>query len=383
MFFPKRIVLTALSLALALQHGTSLAAEFADVLETPAAQSELAIKNMLVDVGMAGSRMVAVGQRGHILYSDDDGKTWRQASVPVSSDLTAVYFPTPTQGWAVGHDGVVLHTTDTGATWVKQLDGRQVGQIMLDYFSKQLAALPPEAEPAADQAAEAADEYSEESSTPPTERERLTLLVDEANRMVAEGADKPFLDVWFENDKTGYIVGVFNMIFRTDDGGQSWVPLNDLTDNPQAYHLTAITAVGKDIFIVGEQGLMLRLNPKNKRFEVIDTPYDGSFFGVIGKPGTLIIHGLRGNAFRSTDNGKTWTQIKTGQHQALTAATTNEHGHIFLFSQAGHVLISTDGGNTFRPRPQSSLTPISGAVASNNGSLILVGSRGVRVFPIE
>ena len=41
--------------------------------------------------------------------------SWQQADVPVSSDLVAVPFPTPTHGWAVGHDGVVLHSADAGA----------------------------------------------------------------------------------------------------------------------------------------------------------------------------------------------------------------------------------------------------------------------------
>lgn len=379
MYFPKRAVLAALSMALMLQQGTTQAAEYVDVLETPAIQSELAIKSWLVDVARAGNRMVTVGQRGHILYSDDAGKTWRQASVPVSSDLTAVYFPTPTQGWAVGHDGVVLHSTDTGATWTKQIDGRQIGQIMLDYYSKQLAALPVP-EPVAE--GDEVDSYSDEDAVP-SEYERVSMLVEEAKRMIDEGADKPFLDVWFENDQVGYIVGAFNMIFRTNDGGKSWTPINGLTDNPQGYHLNAIAAAGGDIFIVGEQGLLLKLDRASKRFVAVPTPYEGSYFGVVAKPGMIIIHGLRGHAFRSDNGGKTWTQLPTSTELAITASAVDDAGHVFLFSQAGHVLISTDNGKTFRPRPQSRLSAISGAAASDSDSLVLVGSRGVRVFPIE
>lgn len=378
MYFPKRAVLAALSMALMLQQGTSQAADYVDVLDTPAIQSELAIKSWLVDVAAAGNRMVAVGQRGHILYSDDAGKTWRQASVPVSSDLTAVYFPTPTQGWAVGHDGVVLHSSDTGATWVKQLDGNQTGQLMLDYFSKQLAAMPAP-EPAAE--AEEVDYSAEPAEL--SDYERLSLLVDDAKRMEAEGADKPFLDVWFENDKVGFIVGAFNMIFRTEDGGQSWTPINDRAENPQGYHLNAIAVSGSDVFVVGEQGVVLKLNRSTQSFDAVPTPYQGSYFGVVAKPGMVIIHGLRGHAFRSVDGGKTWKKIETGTDLAITASTIDEAGHVFLFSQAGHVLISTDGGATFRPRPQSSLSAIAGAAASNSDSLVLVGGRGVRVFPIE
>ena len=47
---------------------------------------------LLLDVASAGSRLVAVGQRGHIIYSDDQGKTWVQAKVPSRVLLTAVFF---------------------------------------------------------------------------------------------------------------------------------------------------------------------------------------------------------------------------------------------------------------------------------------------------
>ena len=106
------------------------AAAYVDVLDLPAKPSALARQSPLLDLAQAGKRLVAVGQRGHILYSDDDGRHWQQAGVPVSVDLTAVAFPSPEQGWAVGGDGVVLHSADGGASWQKQLDGRQINALL-------------------------------------------------------------------------------------------------------------------------------------------------------------------------------------------------------------------------------------------------------------
>jgi hypothetical protein len=88
----------------------AMAADFMDVLSQPAVMSPLASKGLLQSVTRAGSKLVAVGQRGHIVVSSDEGKTWRQSPVPVSSDLTAVYFVNERKGWAVGHDGVILAT---------------------------------------------------------------------------------------------------------------------------------------------------------------------------------------------------------------------------------------------------------------------------------
>ncbi|TWJ11095.1 WD40/YVTN/BNR-like repeat-containing protein, partial [Geobacter argillaceus] len=103
---------------------------FQDVLDTPAAKSSHAAQTLLTSVTLAGTRVVGVGQHGHIVYSDDRGKNWTQSTVPVSSDLLAVHFPSAQKGWAVGHDGVVLHSSDGGANWVKQFDGRAAAQVL-------------------------------------------------------------------------------------------------------------------------------------------------------------------------------------------------------------------------------------------------------------
>ncbi|MFU0418243.1 WD40/YVTN/BNR-like repeat-containing protein, partial [Acinetobacter baumannii] len=76
---------------------------------------------MLLDATRAGKRVVAVGEHGIVLLSDDEGKTYRQArTVPVSATLSAVSFADEKHGWAVGQWGVILATSDGGETWVKQ-----------------------------------------------------------------------------------------------------------------------------------------------------------------------------------------------------------------------------------------------------------------------
>ena len=108
-----------------------------DVLDTPAVKSPLAVRALVNGLAIAGTRIVAVGQRGHVLLSDDAGKSWQQAEVPVSSDLVAVSFPSASTGWAVGHDGVVLHSTNAGGRWTRQLDGHRAGSVMVDYYSRE------------------------------------------------------------------------------------------------------------------------------------------------------------------------------------------------------------------------------------------------------
>ena len=103
--------------------------KFRDPLDTPALMRTAVDQRPLMAVASAGTRKIAVGSRGMIIASDDGGKSWTQSLSPVQSDLLAVNFHTPNDGWVVCHDGVVLHTADAGKTWEEQLDGRSAGEI--------------------------------------------------------------------------------------------------------------------------------------------------------------------------------------------------------------------------------------------------------------
>ena len=352
----RNLVLALLCTLLALVQGVARAGAYVDVLDLPAKPSALAVRSPLIDIARAGERLVTVGQRGHILYSDDAGQHWLQAGVPLSSDLTAVFFPTASQGWAVGNDGVVLHTSDAGATWSKQLDGRQIGELLVRHYSALASAEPGNVQ--------------------------WPLLVAEGQRLVEQGADKPLLDVWFANDKVGYVVGVFNLILRTEDGGQSWTPFQDRTDNPQGFHLNAIASTGDALYIAGEQGLLLKWDDNAQRFAAVPTPYQGSFFGVVGKPDEVLVYGLRGNVLRSTDGGQHWTALDSGLHVSITAALVDGHGQYHLFTQAGHALASQTG-DRLQLMPHQDLPPVAGATLAANGSLVVVGSRGAQTLAAD
>ena len=348
-----RPMLVAIALAAPV---AAMAAGYQDVLDAPARESALAAKGLLNGLANAGKRVVAVGQRGHIVYSDDAGQSWHQAKVPVSSDLVAVSFPTPEQGWAVGHDGVVLHSTDAGLTWTKQLDGRAAGEAMVTYYTAQ----------AEKGALGSADEAAK--------------LVGEAKRIASQGSENPFLDVWFADEKNGYVVGAFNLIFRTSDGGNTWEPWFHRTANPNHLHLYAIRPVGSHLYVVGEQGLVMRL--EGNHFVAVATPYKGTYFGITGSKNAVVAFGLRGNAFRSADGGKTWTKVETGVQDGLTAGTTADE-RLVLVSQAGTVLVSNNDGQSFAPVKVEKSAPAAAVLGLGKDVVVMAGPRGVRTQALQ
>jgi photosystem II stability/assembly factor-like uncharacterized protein len=322
---------------------------FVDPLDQPAARSPLAARALLNAVAFAGRRIVAAGQRGHVLFSDDGGESWTQAEVPVSSDLTALCFPSPERGWAVGHDGVVLTSEDGGRTWTRQLDGRRIDALL---------------------AAAAGDERVD-----PAVRDQLSFLAK-------QGADLPLLDVWFDDARNGVVVGAFNLVLRTRDGGATWTPWLDRTENPKALHLHAVRRAAGKLWIAGEQGLLLKLDPGTQRFVRSESPYGGSWFGLTGSDDAVLVFGLRGNVLRSRDDGKSWQPIATGLEVAITGGARAGDGRLILVSAAGQLLVSADDGRSFAPLPAGRPQPAS-AVAAGAGRVVLVGPLGARVEPLR
>ncbi|SDH39328.1 Uncharacterized protein SAMN05216588_104236 [Pseudomonas flavescens] len=301
-------------------------AQAPDEAVTYSVPSAKAISSLLLDIAHAGKRLVAVGERGHILYSDNEGTSWAQAKVPTRQMLTAVFFVDDQHGWAVGHDALVLATTDGGATWNKQFEDLQ--------------------------------------------------------------REAPLLDVWFKDRQHGFAIGAYGALLQTSDGGVTWEDVSDRLDNEDAYHLNGIAEV-KDtgLFIVGEMGSLFRSIDGGETWETLEGPYQGSLFGVLasGEPHGLLVYGLRGHLFRSADGGDSWQQIALSTASGgtlefgLASAALLDDGTIVVVGHGGSVLTSSDHGHSFSVFNRPDRVSLAGVTAGADGTLILVGQGGVRL----
>lgn len=328
---------------------------YSRLFEQPSMPSALATQSLMLDLALAGQRLVAIGERGFILVSDDDGQSWRQVPSPVSVTLTRVAFPSPLNGWAVGHAGVVLHTQDGGLTWVKQLDGEQAAQVELE-----AAQLAHDAQPS----------------------EHTQLLVDAAQQLVEEGPDKPFLTVHFFDDKHGLILGAYGLAFETWNGGDQWQPIRDRIDNPSALHLYDIQALAGGLFIAGEQGLLLRSLDTGQHFEALDSPANGTLFGLLPTDaGGLLAFGLRGKTYLSDDHGDSWRTVENTLPVTVTAGTRLADGSLMLVDESGRTLLSRNHGNSFVATPLAEPVYLTGLTSSADGKVFISSSYGVVRLP--
>ncbi len=285
----------------------------------------LASRSLLLDAAHAGARLVAVGERGHVLVSDDDGASWRQVLVPTRATLTAVHFADDRRGWAVGHDAVIIGTTDGGDSW-----------------------------------------------------RRVHYAPDE---------ERPLLDLWFRDAEHGVAVGAYGYYLVTEDGGEHWNAKDVLPDQEDVdefygggidYHLNQIRhAVGERLFIAAEAGTVLRSADTGATWELLPSPYGGSFFGTLSVgESSVLLYGLRGHLFRTDDDGESWQEIQTGTVAMLNDAIRLRDGSVVVVGLGGTILTSRDGGRSFTLTGRPDRMGISAALEAKDGSLVLFGDSG-------
>ncbi|MBO1537270.1 YCF48-related protein [Pseudomonas sp. OA65] len=348
------VLLLALYLPFATSECLAGSAAVGVPLNTPAMRVPAAQNSVLIDLARAGARLVAVGERGLVLFSDDDGQSWHQAWVPVSVSLTAVRFVDAQKGWAVGHAGVVLATLDGGEHWTLQLDGARVAQLELDAAK-------------ADQATAA-------------DPDAALVRVQNAERLVADGPDKPFLALEFVDAHRGLIVGAYGLALQTTDGGATWQSLMGHIANPNGMHLYAISHQGTRWFLAGEQGYLARSDDDAVSFNQLDSPYEGSFFTLQNRgDGALVVAGLKGNAFVSRDAGASFQRLSVPMPISFNDATRLADGQLLLVNQGGTLFRNSEQtGTALLPWGEPLGKPVSSVIEAADGSLIIAGFTGLQ-----
>ncbi len=293
--------------------------------------SPLASQRLLSAVTRAGERLVAVGDHGHILLSDDEGRSWRQASqVPARILLTSVAFANARSGWAAGHDAIILHTRDGGETWSKQFEARE--------------------------------------------------------------AEAPILDLSFADSGHGLAVGAFALTLETADGGVTWrrravrdgegfAPEPD-AEIPRDGHLNAIVDLPNGgRMIAAEFGQVFVSPPAGPGgtwyFDRHGTDYDGSLWGGLAtRSGAILAFGMRGTVRRSEDGGRSWVPVELGTDQSLTAATLLDTGAVVLVGLSGTIALSFDDGRTFQIVQLSHRRDLTDVIGTRDAALVVTGDNG-------
>lgn len=261
----------------------------------------------------AGQRIVAVGDYGLINLSDD-GKVFRQASVPTRSPLTSVFFIDDKRGWAVGHDGTVIGSSDGGENW----------QIL---------------------------------------RQK-------------HGEDQVLMSVWFEDAEHGLAVGQFGLALETRDGGKTWAERVLVEGEAGERHLLQLVPGAKGLlFVAAEAGTILRSEDAGAHWIAVQTDNKGSFWtGAALADGSLLMAGMRGHVYRSTDRGRHWQEVPSGTQQSLTGIVQRGDGTVRIVGLGGISLLSKDGGQHFEATTRPDRAGMTAISRSTAGEVVFTAS---------
>lgn len=318
--------------------------------------------NTYLDVARAGTRVVAVGDRGAILYSDDEGSHWQRADAPTNVLLTALCFADARYGWAVGHDAVVLATRDGGSTWELQYSD-VMGANSDDEFADD-EDFPDEDFDDEDYYSDNYDDFSDE----------------EEGAQDTSGA--PLLDVACLSRDRVLAVGGYGYLLETTDGGATWNKAMDHLDNSGGWHLNGVARIpdSNTVMVVGEKGVIFRSRDNGLSWKKLKSPYDGSFFGITAlRDGSVLAYGLQGNLWVSRNQGDSWRQIQTGVTRGINDAVQLDDDTVVLVGGAGVVLISRDNANSVVLQYLPDRESVSALLPLIGGELVLVGDAGIRV----
>ena len=280
----------------------------------------LAYRSLLLDGASAGQLMIAVGERGHVLRSIDQGHNWQQISVPTRTMLTAVFVYDEKHVWAVGHDATIIKTEDGGTQWRRVFHAPQ-----------------------------------EES---------------------------PLLDVWFNDALNGYVIGAYGLFFATSDGGQTWERRHISDDDFHLNHIAAGSR--DRLYIAAEAGRIYRSDDAGQHWKSLTSPYTGSFFGVLPlSQDSVLLYGLRGHLYRSDDAGETWQAITSNTEAMLTHGLVLSDGRIILAGLAGTLLVSEDRGRSFVLQQLEKRQGITALLPSDDHHVVLIGDQGIERFSLS
>lgn len=343
-----------------------------------AMQTDKAITSMMLDIAAAGDHLVAVGERGHILYSDDNGATWLQAEVPTSAMLTRVFFISPELGWAVGHDGNVLVSRNGGVNWELQRDGvdaqAQANEERAGRAKVKLEQL-----------------YERIKTAPEDEKAALAEEIKEAEHALEKAREllnepvfaPPLMDVWFANEEQGWASGAYGTLLHTSNSGRHWDDWSHKVDNPEELHLNGLAgAPDGSLYLASEWGTVFLSRSNGESWQPLETGYEGSFFGVLFNPvsNSVFAYGLRGTVYRSRDGGETWEPLQSRAPASLLGALGTDKGTLIFVGQGGMASISQDDGDSFTLLPQPSRAGIHGIAPMVDGRYMVTGDGGSRVL---
>lgn len=265
---------------------------------------------------------------------------WTSLGTPGSVDLVAVYFTSDRSGWVAGDDGFLAATNDGGRNWMK-VPLNTKETINEIYFRNDK------------------DGYL-------VAGRQMFVTKDgghswQETTLFRQGTFRPlipeFLSIRFADRRRGIVVGsvlrqtrddlivVDSLVMRTDDGGESWIRIG-MPTKTELFHLDYNGS--SHAWIVGDNGVILASTDSGKTWTKQVSGTTNALFNVDFRDdneGYAV--GENGTILRTENGGRTWTRVITNLTENLMRVDFADDRNGWIVGHKGTILRSSDKGRTW------------------------------------
>ena len=288
----------------------------------------------LTGISVISKDTVFVTGYNKLYVSFDGGKSWHSSNVSDNS-ITDSYFTSSTVGHVGCSNGNVYKTIDGGKTWsLKSSNNSSSNNINRIYF---------------------VDSNNGFISRGYMAETLKTTDAGETWKVINPSSDV-INSFFFLNPQNGYSAGEDGVIFKTSNGGSTWVWAGFQngryygTDIYSLYFIDTMTG-----FAVGLSGRIMKTTDGGKSWNGYAPTYNE--IKQLKLTSSTTAYGLVGNSFiKTTDGGNKWTNIGAPVSKGNTTQFdfVNENtgyciagGDIYSSASVGMVFKTTDGGKTW------------------------------------
>ena len=310
-----------------------------------------------------GDTFVIVGYNGRIIRSEDAGETWMEVESPAEWSLNQVEF-VGDEGWAVGHYGTVLHSRDGGQTWTQQQSDTEKTLFSVSFVDNLHGWA------SGDESTVVSTDNGGETWTAKRIEVSQVGLNDDMRLAVP---DIMYYGVHFVDTQHGWMVGEYGNVRNTTDGGQTWGSQHgSLLESLREMGVVASDVMSLAAFfrvhfsdtnnglIIGGAGAAATTSDGGQTWDwVAREGTTGA--GIPNMPlydlvqpnsdGALIAVGSNGLVLHSDNNGANWSTAETDADVFtwLNGVAIAESGNGVMVGGKGSILLTSDGGKTWRP----------------------------------
>ncbi|HEY5758415.1 MAG TPA: YCF48-related protein, partial [Steroidobacter sp.] len=310
----------------------------------------------------SGKVLIAVGERGAIIRSDDAGRRWRAVSLAESNfDLRAVIHHAPSDAWiAAGTRGTILRSTDSGKTWSPLPN--ELNLTLETLF----------VEPASGALLIGGEAGLIGRSTDAGLSWHLT-------RVKMQEPVTPVTAIHLLGSELIATSALGRFLISTDRG-ENW---RLLSMGGNAYFTDAVLdPKSHTMLLASHTGDLFRRERGDDSWEKIELTIDGQkrFVSALRYDAgsqSLLAVGHHGLAARSVDGGRQWQSISTGFTTSMESLAQLGDGRFVGFGEGGYLVISADSGKRWRRvSPELSLNLREVAALPGSDTMVASGELG-------